>query len=901
MALDTTKLNFDKCEDEPIHIPEAIQGYGYLFALDPTTGSVKIHSANVDGIFRLNQPSDLQDKIFFDFLDTDAITIDFIQESFERARCEDLRLPLQLRFKQDMLADAEHKDYHAVIFCSDDLMIIEIEPAPGFKSMIKARQFGTIYAMNIAPTFQSLETVEGVTDAIARIIKDLTSFERVVVYRFNDDGSGTVVGEAKDDEIESYLNFYYPSTDIPPQARKLYEKNWIRINPNVDIAPVPLLPDLRTARRAPLDMTRSLLRSMSPIHVQYIRNQGLKSSMSISLIQQGRLWGLVSCHHRTAHYIPQNIRLECESLGHLFGWQIYAKQEEIQYNKKVKLERTFDDLLEKLSHERTIIEIFQDNQQQILKLMGACGFIFFAGSDTVSIGETPAETKIDEIISLARKTSPENIYSSHNLPKLLGDTADLNGICGALVIPILSQKNYFTAWFRAEHQHVIKWAGKPEEKSVASDKQARLSPRTSFVIHTEEVTGESLPWKEEDTEIADRFNKLFLRHAFQRNIEMQANISMLREKDKTKDEFLATLAHELRNPLAPITSSITLLKNSTDEEIRSKAHQIIDRQLKLMVTLVDDLLDVSRITRGKIRLVKKPIALNRVVESAIETNALILQEKNHKLHFNSEQLLYVNGDFNRLTQIFANIIHNAVKYTDPNGVISVDIKHEDGEGVVSVSDNGMGIPKHYLSRIFDMFTQVDANSTQTRGGLGIGLTLVKSLVALHGGRISVKSRGVGMGSSFSVSLPATTHIKAALLQAEPERADTEVGSLRILVVDDNVDAANSLQLLLKTMGHEVFVRIAGHDAIKDFSEIKPDLALLDIGMPGIDGYELCYRLKNLDVGGDTIFVALTGWGQIEHKTKSQAAGFNRHLVKPLTMDTMMKMFEDFFGKEADLL
>ncbi len=835
--------------------------------------------------------------MFYEFLDTAVISIDFIHESFERARREDLRLPLQLRFKQEMLADIGHQDYHAVIFCSDNLMIIEIEPAPGFKSLIKARQYGTIYAMNIAPTFQSLESVEVVTDAIARIIKDLTSFERVVVYRFNADGSGTVVGEAKDDGIDSYLNFYYPSTDIPQQARKLYEKNWIRINPNVDIPPVPLLPDVRSSGRKPLDMSRSLLRSMSPIHVQYIRNQGLKSSMSISLIQQGRLWGLVSCHHRKAHYIPQNIRLECESLGHLFGWQIYAKQEEIQYNKKVKLERTFDDLLDKLSDERTIIEIFKDNEYQILKLMGACGFIFFAGSDTVTIGLTPDEKTIAEISNIARSTSPEYAYSINNLPKVIADTSGLNGICGALVIPILSQKNYFTAWFRAEHQHVIRWAGKPDEKSVASDKQARLSPRTSFVIHTEEVTGESLPWKEEDTEIADRFNKLFLRHAFQRNIQMQANISMLREKDRTKDEFLATLAHELRNPLAPITSSITLLKQSVNEDLREKAHQIIDRQLKLMVTLVDDLLDVSRITRGKIRLVKKPVALNRVVESAIETNAHLLNEKKHNLDFSSTDLLYVNGDFNRLTQIFANIIHNAVKYTDPGGVIAIDIRQDDGEGIVTITDNGMGIPKHYLSRIFDMFTQVDANSTQTRGGLGIGLTLVKSLVALHGGRISVKSRGVGMGSSFSISLPVTAAAPVAELQQEPERAAGKPDPLRILVVDDNVDAAQSLKLLLQTMGHEVFVKIAGNEAIRDFEEIKPDLALLDIGMPGIDGYELCYRLKNLDAGSDTVFVALTGWGQIEHQTKSKAAGFHRHLVKPLTMDNMMKMFEDFFGAD----
>lgn len=899
-SFDPDAFNFNRCEDEPIHIPEAIQGYGYLFAVDPDSGEIRVHSENLDS-FIMEESTDctLLGKNFFDLIDLTSVSKEFIKESYNKAKSESLRLPLQLRFRADKVTSSESLDYHAVVFSSGDYMVIEVEPASTFKSFVTVRQYGKIYATNIAPTFRSIGSVEGVTGAIAHIIKELTGFERVVVYRFNEDGSGQVIGEAKVDDIESYLDFFYPPDDIPPQARALYLKNWIRLNPNVNISPVGLVPSINESGRKPLDLTHSLLRAMSPIHVQYVRNQGLCSSMSISLIHSGKLWGLVSCHHRQQHYMPQDVRLECESLGHLFGWQIYAKQEEIKLKKKAVIDTTIDELIDELSDDIDILGLFKKYDDKILGLMDSHGFAFYSGNETVTIGTVPTRELIQKINQVADQRNPKVPFATHSLPELIGDKNGLNNICGALVIPLLSQPGYFTVWFREENQRVIKWAGNPQEKQKAVDKKARLTPRASFEIHAQHIDNESLPWSDEDIELAERFNKLFLRHALKRKMEMQADISILREQDQTKNEFLATLAHELRNPLSPISNSVSILKTADNPEFKTRAFDIIERQLKHMVTLVDDLLDVSRITRGKIRMEKLNLDLVDVLKNSLETNAPLVKEKQHNLTFQvreEDKPIVVHGDFTRLTQLYGNIIHNAAKYTDNGGDIRISIFKEGANAIVEIKDSGVGIPKDYIGKIFDMFSQVEANSTQTRGGLGIGLTLVKSLVQLHDGEISVQSEGAGKGSQFRISLPI-----AETLEVENDNKMTNNTSTgrsqrkKVLVVDDNVDVTTTLEMVIEMLGHEVEVRNSSVKVLKDFGKIAPDVAFLDIGLPDIDGYDLCRRLKSEHPNINTIFVAQTGWGAPEHIEKSKESGFDYHYVKPVSAETVNQFFEENFG------
>ncbi|MDQ8184455.1 ATP-binding protein [Pelagicoccus sp. SDUM812002] len=901
MTFDPEKFDFEKCEDEPIHRPEAVQGFGYLIAISLETRKVEIHSENIGSLFALDDDAVFLGLDFAQALDASVVSWDFLLESYARAKSENVRLPVELRFHEHFMCDSKRLEFHAVVFSSRGLMVIEIEPASLYSESVSARQYGKIYATNVAPTFGKLKSVDEVTQAIAKSIRKLTGFERVLIYRFNEDDTGTVISESKVDDIDSYLHFHYPATDIPKQARELYRKNWIRLNPDVDTPPVNLVPAIKDTGREPLDLTQSIIRAMSPIHLQYVRNQGIRSVMSISLINQDNLWGLISCHHRDPHYVAQNIRLECESLGHLFGWQIYAKEEEVQAIANAETEETINSLIEGLGEGKDIVEIFKSKEPDVLKLMDATGFVFCSGDETVRLGQTPSEEAIEALAQRASEGFGDDPYVSARLADDLGIEPD-KAACGALVIPIIPREGYFTIWFRPEDRRVIKWAGKPEEKSFDASKKDRLTPRTSFKLHEEIIEGESRQWHESDIEIARRFNRLFLRHALQRKIEMQENIDRLEVRDQVKNEFLATLAHELRNPLSPISNALTVLKMSNDREDQELAFDIADRQLKNLVTLVDDLLDVSRITRGKIRLKMEELDLKKVLVSAIEINQTLIKEEGHELVYEvAEEPLQVRGDFTRLSQCVGNILNNAAKYTGSGGRIRVAARLDDRRVVVDIEDNGLGIPKSYIDKVFDIFAQVDAGSTQTRGGLGIGLTLSKKLVELQGGTISVESEGAGKGSKFTVSFPAILKEPSTSGSSEPRSAAVSSMSgtgKRVMLVEDQVDVGRMLALLLRRKGYDVVVCRSAAEALERFEEFKPSVALLDIGLPEIDGYELCRRLQKLEGGQDAVYIAQTGWSQPERQKLSFEAGFRYHLVKPLDDSMLDATLKEAFAEKG---
>jgi signal transduction histidine kinase/DNA-binding response OmpR family regulator len=367
--------------------------------------------------------------------------------------------------------------------------------------------------------------------------------------------------------------------------------------------------------------------------------------------------------------------------------------------------------------------------------------------------------------------------------------------------------------------------------------------------------------------------------------------SALREADRRKDEFLATLAHELRNPLAPIRNAIQVLhlKASTLEDWHSAA-DVIDRQSRQMTHLVDDLLDISRITRGKLALRMQPVKLREVIEGAIETSRPLIGARGHQLKVDiPEEDLILNGDLTRLSQILSNLLNNAAKFTEPGGTISLAAKCDSGEVLIAVKDNGIGIPAQVLPCVFQMFAQFDGHLDRSQGGLGIGLQLVKSLVEMHGGTIEATSAGAGKGSEFVVRLPlmANSAVNAVCPPVAAEAPAT--GRLRVLIVDDNQDNVESLRLLLVLMGHDVRVALEGIEGISVAEEFRPDVVLLDIGMPNLDGHEVCRRIRAHDWGRSMVLIAQTGWGQEEDRRRTQAAGFDCHLVKPINHADLTEM------------
>jgi len=363
----------------------------------------------------------------------------------------------------------------------------------------------------------------------------------------------------------------------------------------------------------------------------------------------------------------------------------------------------------------------------------------------------------------------------------------------------------------------------------------------------------------------------------------------LSEADRRKNEFLAMLAHELRNPLAPISNASRVLRSGgRDSAAVKSASEMLERQVAQMSRLVDDLLDLSRITRGKIELRTQRIELAPVIHQAVETVRPQYTGMNHELSVAlPPHALYVDGDPARLAQVVSNLLNNACKFTDSGGRVWLTVEEERGQVAIRVRDTGIGVAPEHLPRLFEMFAQVDTSLERSRDGLGIGLTLVKTLVDLHGGSVEAQSDGVGRGSTFTVRLPLAVASQETAPQPAIAQPPPSI-SRRVLIVDDSLDGAESLSMLLEMAGHQTWQAHDGVEAIASAERLRPDVVLLDIGLPRMNGYEACRRIRSEGWGKDLVLVALTGWGQEEDRLQSRQAGFDAHMVKPVDHDVLLE-------------
>ena len=381
--------------------------------------------------------------------------------------------------------------------------------------------------------------------------------------------------------------------------------------------------------------------------------------------------------------------------------------------------------------------------------------------------------------------------------------------------------------------------------------------------------------------------------------ELRQIAAAMSEADRRKNEFLALLAHELRNPLAPIRSAVELMQLTNDPEANKAASGIVERQVDQMVRLVDDLLDVSRISRGKIELRKQRIDLASIVKQAIEDTRPLVKSMGHELTVTlPPEPLFLNADRTRLIQVLGNLLNNACKFTDTGGRISLAVDAVDGEAVIHVRDNGIGIAAEQLPTIFEMFVQADTSMERSVSGLGIGLALVKNMVEMHGGTVEVQSHGLGRGTTFVVRMTLIESPTLAPTIASADSGPDLTTAQRILVVDDNVDAAVMLERLLHLNGKQTRIAHSGLDGLEVAEQFRPHLILLDIGLPKLNGYEVCRRIRLQPWGKDMVVIALTGWGQEEDRKRSKEAGFNAHFVKPLERAALMLVLAGKYPVEA---
>lgn len=374
------------------------------------------------------------------------------------------------------------------------------------------------------------------------------------------------------------------------------------------------------------------------------------------------------------------------------------------------------------------------------------------------------------------------------------------------------------------------------------------------------------------------------------HIERVRANATLREEDRRKTEFLAILAHELRNPLAPIRNGLQVMRMAAGEpDTVAKVRDMMERQVNQMVALVDDLLDIARVTRGNLDLKLARVDLATVVASAVETSMPLIDANRHQLQISlPEAPVPLQVDPTRISQVIGNVLNNAAKYTPPGGHISIRASTSADSVRVSISDNGIGIPREAASSVFDMFSQVGATIDRAQGGLGIGLSLARRLLTLHGGAITLESGGTGHGSTFHISLPLAPPVPAQLTVPveQPGDAAPATAGLRVMIVDDNVDAADMLSALMDIIGHTTAVAHGGVQALQLAGQFRPEVAFLDIGMPGMNGYELAKQLRASPAHSAMVLVALTGWGDANDRARSKMAGFDHHLIKPTNLDAV---------------
>jgi signal transduction histidine kinase len=395
----------------------------------------------------------------------------------------------------------------------------------------------------------------------------------------------------------------------------------------------------------------------------------------------------------------------------------------------------------------------------------------------------------------------------------------------------------------------------------------------------------------------ERLNLELETRVAERTADLEASAARLQEADRRKDQFLATLAHELRNPLAPIASAAKVLRlKATNDPDLQWSQQVIDRQVAHLARLVDDLLDVSRISRNKLELRKQRVELAVILNAAVESSRSLMQKRGHEFNMTLPDVpVYLNADTVRLSQVFTNLLNNSAKFTGPDGRISLAARADGNSVFVSVSDTGIGISPEELPQIWELFYQLDTALEGSYGGLGVGLSLVRQLVDMHGGSVEAYSEGLGKGSEFVVCLPvlqeASEHAQLTKSAAHAEAAAHP--GVRILIADDNEDSANTLALLLRLEGYVIALAYNGIEALEVGDRFQPEVAVLDIGMPKLNGYEVAQRIRERPWGTNVLLIAQSGWGREEDVRRSKEAGFNVHLTKPPDFDALNKLLADF--------
>ena len=727
------------CADEPIRFPGAIQPHGALLTLrEPDLQIVQV-SANVASLFN-HPPETLLGQPLDTLLGADnARTVQQIASQLNFIDAPALHVTLN------------GSEFEGLLHRHQGVLVLEFEPRyEHFQPKSVNGRASNLGKM--LQRLQSAKTLQALYEISVSEIQAMTGYDRVLIYRFEEEGHGQVIAEASAPSMELFNGLFFPASDIPEQARELYRTNWLRIIPNADYEPVPLLPKLHPDTGKPLDLSFATLRSVSPIHCQYMKNMGVLSSMSISLMKGDKLWGLISCGNREPLHVPNDLRTTCQTIGQVLSLQISAMEAlDISRQREEKVE-ALDTLNQAMSASAdTVFDGLAQCPQVLMDLVLAGGVAIIEGQQLHRYGNCPEPAQIRALHKWLQDAG-QPAFASHHLSAVYPPAADYQPVAsGVLAMGLPKPVDNGVLWFRPEVKENIQWSGDPQKPLALekSDAGLRLRPRTSFEIWKVEMAGISTKWSHGDRFAANDLRRSALENDLARQV--------LREQQavRARDELVAVVSHDLRNPMTVISMLCGMMQQAfssdgphTSRRI-SSAIDTMQQAAGRMNVLLEDLLDTSKIEAG--RYVVRPVSLDvsQMFDEAYSLLAPLAMEKGIDLSFNAEPGLQINADPERLFQVLSNLIGNAIKFTPRQGNIGISAMSSGEEIVFSVRDSGEGIAPEQLPHVFDRYwTQTENNPT----GSGLGLYITQGIVQAHGGKIVAESE-VGRGSEFRFTVP----------------------------------------------------------------------------------------------------------------------------------------------------
>lgn len=738
------QVDLTNCDKEPIHIPGSIQPHGVLVVLKEPELTILQASNNTYNIFGINTEELLNQPLRILF---DDEQINLLRDASNH---EDLQLINPIELSKQLGNNILYFD--GIIHRQQGSLILELE----LRTREKSNAFFKFYHLvKLALSkLQNAANVIELSQIIVKELKNITGFDRVMLYRFNENWDGKVIAEEKPEYLTPYLGLNYPASDIPEQARKLYSQNWLRLIPNVNYQPVAIVPGNNPLTDQPLDLSNSVLRSVSPLHIEYLHNMGVTASMSISLIKNQKLWGLIACHHQSPKYVPYEIRNACEFLGQMTSVELAAKEDSEDIEYQIQLKSVQAKLVEYMSAEKNFIHGLINNQPNILNLTNSQGSVIYFEGEYSSIGKTPNQEELQDLLEWINQNLPEQIFYTDALAKIYPQAEKFADVASGLMGFSLSKihKNY-VLWFRPEVIQTVNWGGNPHKPvEVREDGSWHLSPRKSFDLWKETVRQQSLGWKACEVNAALELRNAIIGVVLRKADELaQLNIELERSNSEL-DAFAYIASHDLKEPLRGIHNYSNFLMEdygeTLDEEGKAKLKTLI-RLTQRMEDLIDSLLHFSRL--GRVDLSMQYNDMNMIVNRILDLLRGRIEETGVKISI-PRLLPTVYCDRVQVGEVFSNLIANAIKYNDkPEKLIEIGYINDSPQPITFyVSDNGIGIREKHFEAIFRIFKRLHGPS-KYGGGTGAGLTIAKKIVERHGGRIWVEST-YGEGSTFYFTL-----------------------------------------------------------------------------------------------------------------------------------------------------